>query len=51
MQTSGIDTNIDNVIQLEVMRMLMKNLDTMGILLITHDMELASWCADDIIVI
>lgn len=42
---------LDNVIQLEVMRMLMKNLDTMGILLITHDMELASWCADEIIVI
>ena len=42
---------LDNVIQLEVMRMLMKNLDTMGMLLITHDMELASWCADEIIVI
>ena len=42
---------LDNVIQLEVMSMLMKNLDNMGMLLITHDMELASWCADEIIVI
>lgn len=42
---------LDNVIQLEVMRMLMKYLDNMGMLLITHDMELASWCADEIITI
>ena len=40
---------LDNVIQLEVMSMLMKNLGTMGVLLITHDMELAEWCADEII--
>ena len=40
---------LDNVIQLEVMAMLMKNLNEMGILLITHDMELAKWCADEII--
>ena len=42
---------LDNVIQLEVMSMLMKNLDTMGMLLITHDLELAKWCADEIITI
>lgn len=42
---------LDNVIQLEVMSMLMNNLDGLGILLITHDMELASWCADEIVVI
>ena len=42
---------LDNVIQLEVMSMLMSNLDSMGILLITHDMELAQWCADEIILI
>ncbi len=42
---------LDNVIQLEVMSMLMKNLDSMGMLLITHDMELAQWCADEIILI
>ncbi|WP_457749904.1 ATP-binding cassette domain-containing protein [Sulfurimonas sp.] len=40
---------LDNVIQLEVMKMLIKNLDSMGMLLITHDMDLASWCADEII--
>ena len=42
---------LDNVIQLEVMSMLMKNLDTMGMLLITHDLELARWCADEIVMI
>ena len=42
---------LDNVIQLEVMSMLVKNLKNMGILLITHDIELAKWCADEIIVI
>ena len=42
---------LDNVIQLEVMSMLMKNLDRMGMLLITHDMELASWCSDEIVTI
>ncbi len=40
---------LDNVIQLEVMKMLMTHLDTMGMLLITHDMDLATWCADEII--
>lgn len=42
---------LDNVIQLEVMNMLMKNLDKMGMLLITHDLELAQWCADEVITI
>ena len=42
---------LDNVIQLEVMSMLMKNLDNIGMLLITHDMDLASWCADEVITI
>ena len=40
---------LDNVIQLEVMQMLMSHLDRMGMLLITHDIELAQWCADKII--
>jgi peptide/nickel transport system ATP-binding protein len=40
---------LDNVIQLEVMGMLMKHLDSMGMLLITHDIELAEWCADRVI--
>ena len=42
---------LDNVIQLEVMSMLMKSLDNMGMLLITHDLELAKWCADEVIMI
>lgn len=42
---------LDNVIQLEVMQMLLRNLDTMGMLLITHDMDLARWCADEIIIL
>jgi peptide/nickel transport system ATP-binding protein len=41
---------LDNVIQLQVMQMLLKNLDKMGMLLITHDLELAKWCADEIII-
>lgn len=40
---------LDNVIQLEVMQMLMNNLQNMGMLLITHDMDLARWCANEII--
>jgi peptide/nickel transport system ATP-binding protein len=40
---------LDNVIQLEVMNSLIKKLDEIGMLLITHDMELAKWCADEII--
>lgn len=40
---------LDNVVQLEVMKSLLKNLESMGILLITHDIELAQWCADEII--
>jgi len=42
---------LDNVIQLDIMKMLVQKLDTMGMLLITHDMDLASWCADEIIVL
>ncbi len=40
---------LDNVIQLDVMKMLIKRLQNSAMLLITHDMELASWCADEII--
>ncbi|MEA1891591.1 MAG: ATP-binding cassette domain-containing protein [Campylobacterota bacterium] len=42
---------LDNVIQLEVMRMLIDSLDDMGMLLITHDLELAKWCADEIVML
>ncbi len=40
---------LDNVIALEVMQLLMKFLHRCGILLITHDMALASWCSKTII--
>ena len=40
---------LDNIIQLDVMKELMKNLNNMGMLLITHDADLAQWCADEII--
>jgi len=40
---------LDNVIQLEVMSSLVKKLDDIGMLLITHDLELAKWCADEVI--
>jgi len=40
---------LDNIIQLEVMKMLVKRLDNTAMLLITHDMDLASWCADEVI--
>lgn len=42
---------LDNIIQLEVMKMLMQGLDKIGILLITHDMELAKWCSDEVIIL
>lgn len=42
---------LDNVIQLDVMRMLVHHLDDMGMLLITHDLDLAKWCADEIIML
>ncbi|MDR0747199.1 MAG: ATP-binding cassette domain-containing protein [Helicobacteraceae bacterium] len=40
---------LDNLTQLEVMKLLISLLDRVGILLITHDMPLANWCADKII--
>jgi len=40
---------LDNVIAYDVMKILVKYLDTCAILLITHDMSLASWCSDKII--
>ncbi|WP_457746730.1 ATP-binding cassette domain-containing protein [Sulfurimonas sp.] len=42
---------LDNVVQLDVMKMLMKHLDEMAMLLITHDVDLASWCADEVILL
>jgi len=40
---------LDNVIQLDVMQLLLKHLDTTAMLLITHEIDLAKWCSDDII--
>ena len=40
---------LDNIVQLDVMKMLVRDLDSMGMLLITHDRDLAKWCADEII--
>lgn len=40
---------LDNVIQLDVMKLLLRQLDKVGMLLITHELDLARWCADDII--
>lgn len=37
---------LDNITGLEVMKLLMKFLDKVGIVLITHDEDLASWCSD-----
>jgi len=40
---------LDNIIAMEVMQLIIKQLENCGILLITHDMSLATWCSDDII--
>ena len=40
---------LDNVVQLEVMKLLVQFLDRVGILLITHDEDLASWASDKIV--
>ncbi len=40
---------LDNVVQLDVMKLLMRFLDRVGILMITHDEDLAKWASDKII--
>ena len=40
---------LDNVIQLDVMKLLLRHLKNVGMLLITHEIDLAKWCADEII--
>ena len=40
---------LDNVVQLDVMKLLVQFLDRVGILLITHDEDLASWASDKVI--
>lgn len=40
---------LDNVVQLDVMKLLLKHLDKVGMLLITHELDLAKWCADEVV--
>ena len=40
---------LDNILQLDTMKLIIDNLDDFGVLLITHDIELAKWCSDKII--
>jgi peptide/nickel transport system ATP-binding protein len=40
---------LDNITQLETMKLLMRTLDRVGILLITHDADLARWACDRIV--
>ncbi len=40
---------LDNVIAYDVMKLLVRYLNKCSILLITHDIDLASWCSDKII--
>ncbi|UFS61749.1 ATP-binding cassette domain-containing protein [Sulfurimonas sp. HSL-3221] len=40
---------LDNVIQLDVMQLLLRHLGEVGMLLITHEIDLANWCADEIV--
>lgn len=40
---------LDNLNQLDIMKLIVSNLEGMGVLLITHDANLAQWCADEII--
>lgn len=40
---------LDNIIAYDVMKLLITLLDKCAILLITHDLDMASWCSDKII--
>ena len=40
---------LDNIIAYDVINLLIKLLDNCGILLITHDLDMATWCSDKII--
>lgn len=40
---------MDNLLQLQCMQLLMQRLDSMAILIITHEHELAKWASDEII--
>ena len=40
---------LDNLNQLDIMKLIVNHIDGMGVLLITHDGDLARWCADEIV--
>ncbi|MDP1785119.1 MAG: ATP-binding cassette domain-containing protein [Sulfuricurvum sp.] len=40
---------LDNLNQLDIMKLIVDHLEGMGVLLITHDANLAQWCADETI--
>ncbi len=40
---------LDNIVAVDVMNLLIKFLPNYAILLITHDLELALWCSDEIV--
>lgn len=40
---------LDNLNQLDIMKLIVEHLEGMGVLLITHDIHLAKWCADEVI--
>ncbi len=40
---------LDNITALDVMKLLINLIDNVAILLITHDLNLASWCSDKIV--
>ena len=40
---------LDNIVQLDTMKLLISLLSKMGIILITHDLDLAKWSADKIV--
>lgn len=40
---------LDNLNQLDIMKLIVSHIEGMGVLLITHDGDLARWCADEIV--
>jgi len=46
--TDELTSALDNATQLDVMKLLVKLLDKVGILLVTHD-ENFTWCSDRVV--
>jgi len=42
---------LDNLNQLDIMKLIVEHLEGMGVLLITHDHNLAQWCANEIVIL